>query len=103
MSKKILIVEDNKEQLMAWASQLKAVGYEVAAAQDAVTAITAARQAQPDLIVRDLGLPAGDGFVVLERLRTFLPLLTVPVIVLSARDPITNAKRARQAGARAYF
>ena len=55
------------------------------------------------MVILDLGLPAGDGFIVLERLRDLAELAATPVLVLSARDPANNEKRALNAGAVAYF
>ena len=57
----------------------------------------------PDLIILDLGLPAGDGFVVLDRLQRDDKLSTIPVIVLTARDPQGSEQRALNAGAAAFF
>jgi len=48
-------------------------------------------------------LPAGDGFVVLDRLQNSDTLSGIPVIVLSARDPQNNEQRALKAGAAAFF
>ena len=61
------------------------------------------RYSQPDLIILDLGLPAGDGFVVLERFRAITQLSLIPVIVVSARNVHENKARALKAGARAYL
>ena len=57
----------------------------------------------PDLVILDLGLPAGDGFVVLDRMKDLPDLMAIPVIVLSARDPAHNKKRALDEGALAFF
>jgi DNA-binding response OmpR family regulator len=68
-----------------------------------LSAISEARKHQPDLIILDLGLPAGDGFVVLERFRANTYLAVIPVIVVSGRDIHGNKERALEAGARAYL
>ena len=101
--KKILIVEDEVVQLTALARRLKSAGFEVVAARDGLTAISTARKEQPDLIVLDLGIPAGDGFVVLQRLAMLINTGTIPVIVLSSRTPIGNRDAALKAGAIAYI
>ena len=82
-NKRILIIEDDD-------------------AADSLSAISEARKPEPDLIILDLGLPAGDGFIVLERLRAITHLAVIPVIVVSARDPHANKERALRAGAKAY-
>jgi DNA-binding response OmpR family regulator len=101
--KKIMIVEDENLQLTALARGLKSAGFEVVAARDGLTAISTARKEQPDLILLDLGLPAGDGFVVLQRLQMLLNTGTIPVIVVSSRTPIGNRDAALKAGAIAYI
>jgi DNA-binding response OmpR family regulator len=101
--KKIMIVEDENLQLTALARNLKSAGFEVVAARDGLTAISTARKEQPDLILLDLGLPAGDGFVVLQRLQMLLNTGTIPVIVVSSRTPIGNRDAALKAGAIAYI
>jgi DNA-binding response OmpR family regulator len=102
-AKKILIVDDDQDLVMGLVARLKATGYAVVSAADGVTAVAVARKERPDLILLDLGLPAGDGFMVLERLRTMVDLMATPVIVLSARDAAGNKQRALKAGALAFF
>src|SRR5690349_14200919 len=99
---KILIVEDDQDMVRAMGVRLKAQGYHLAVARDAISAISSARKENPDLIILDIGLPGGDGFQVMDRLRALPELMLVPVIVVSARDPKTNESHALQAGAFAY-
>jgi DNA-binding response OmpR family regulator len=101
--KKILIVEDENLQLTMVAKQLKSAGFEIAGARDGTSAISSARKEQPDLILLDLGLPAGDGFTVLQRLQLIIQTSMIPVIVLSSRPPAGNKEAALRAGAVAYL
>jgi DNA-binding response OmpR family regulator len=101
-AKKILIVDDDEHLVLGLAAKLKAAGYAVVSAMDGVAAVAVARQEAPDLILLDLGLPAGDGFLVLGRLRAMTEFVATPIIVLSARDPAGNEQRALQAGAVAF-
>jgi DNA-binding response OmpR family regulator len=104
MSKKtILIVDDDPDQLQGLSIRLKASGYKVAVASDCVQTIGTVRRLHPDLILLDIGLPAGDGYLVMERLRAFQLLSTIPVIVISAKDEAVHRQKALNAGAVAYF
>jgi DNA-binding response OmpR family regulator len=99
----ILIVDDDPDIRQALQVRLRAHGYDVHCAQDGAGAISEARKHKPDLIVLDLGLPVGDGFVVLDTLKTNLNLSSIPVIVLSGRDRRANEERVLHAGARAFL
>jgi DNA-binding response OmpR family regulator len=102
-NKKILIVEDDADIRLGYHVLLKANQYETFFASDGMSAITEARKVQPDLIVLDLGLPAGDGFVVLDRLKANTYLSVVPVIVVSGRNLQASKDRALKAGAKAFL
>ncbi len=102
-SKKILIVDDDPDMRLALHVRLKANNYEVIFASDGITSIAEAREHMPDLIILDLGLPAGDGFRVLELLKANDSLSLIPVIVVSARDRNTSMDRALKAGAKAFL
>jgi DNA-binding response OmpR family regulator len=102
-NKKILIVDDDPDVLKSMHVRLKANNYETFFAADAISCIAEARKAEPDLIILDLGLPAGDGFLVIERLKAVPSLASIPVIVVSARDLRLNQKLAMQAGAKAFL
>jgi two-component system KDP operon response regulator KdpE len=100
---KILVVDDDPDLVRAMRLRLRANNYEVTTASDGYGAIASAQKDRPALIILDLGLPVGDGFVVLDRLQRSDTLCGVPVIVLSARDPQANEERALKAGASAFF
>lgn len=101
--KKILIVDDDPEMRLAMHVRLKANHYDVGFAVDGVSGISEARKQQPDVILLDLGLPAGDGFTVLERLQTNDSMASIPVIVVSGRDRAANRDRALKSGAKVFL
>ncbi len=100
---KILIVDDDPDLRQALRLRLRANHYDTVHATDGYSAIAAAYKERPDLILLDLGLPAGDGFIVLDRLQQDDKLSSIPVIVLTARDPQGNESRALHEGAVAFF
>ena len=100
---KILIIEDDADLRRGLNIRLRASNYDTAFAADAVMALSIAKKEEPDLILLDLGLPGGDGFLVLDRMKNIAALACTPVIVVSARDPKANEQRALAAGAEAFF
>jgi len=100
---KILIVDDDPDLRQAMRLRLRANHYDTVNASDGYSAIAQAYKEHPDLIILDLGLPAGDGFVVLERLQRDDKLSTIPVIVLTASDPESTEQSVFDAGASAFF
>jgi len=102
-ARKILVIDDDQDLLKALGTRLRAEGFAFVMARDGVMAVAAARREQPDLIILDLGLPGGDGYQVLERLKSIRTTATTPVIVLSAKDPAVHDERSRAAGADAFL
>ena len=100
---KILIVEDDADTRKALNVRLRANNYDTVYAVDGFSAVSAAAKEHPDVILLDLGLPAGDGFTVMERLQSNPTLATIPVIVLTGRDRKGNWERAMEAGCYAFF
>jgi DNA-binding response OmpR family regulator len=102
-NKKILIIEDDPDVRLSYHVRFRANNYDTFFASDAIGGVTEARKHQPDLIILDLGLPGGDGFVVMDRLKTNPHLAVIPIIVVSARAGLANRERAVEAGARAFL
>jgi len=101
--KKILVVDDDPDVRLALQVRLNANHYDVVCAGDGVTSISEAQKQKPDLMILDLGLPAGDGFSVLQRMKANEKLASIPVIVLSGRDRVDNRDRAIKAGAKTFL
>jgi DNA-binding response OmpR family regulator len=102
-TKKILIVEDDRDVREGMHVRLKANHYDTVFAGDAFSVVNEARKQMPDLIILDLGLPGGDGFVVMERLKRIPAVSSIPIIVVSARDIRGNQERALREGAKAFL
>jgi CheY-like chemotaxis protein len=111
-AKKILVVEDDKVTQKIMTGVLRAAGYEVFTAEDAVAAVQAARTEDPDLITLDISLatPAPDatwdGFTVggwLRRLNEGKQgeqgKQRPAIVVISAMDPDKVIEKAAEIGA----
>jgi DNA-binding response OmpR family regulator len=103
MARKILIVEDDPVSRQVLHRFLTQNQFQCTLAGDAAAALTETRKEKPDLIILDLGLPAGGGFTFLERRKMFPALAVIPVIVLSGQDRATHEERARNLGASVYI
>ncbi|WP_404437064.1 response regulator [Microbacterium aerolatum] len=93
---KLLIADDDPQLVRALRITLAAHGYEVVAAADGATAITATAQAGPDIILLDLGMPHLDGIQVIQALRGWT---NAPIIVVSGRTGSADKVEALDAGA----
>ena len=101
--KTVLLIEDDKKITLAIGIRLKAMGYDVASAADAVSAIAQARKSKPDVILLDINLPGGDGFLVAERLQSLLQTSATPIIFITASKQSGLKERATELGAVAFL
>lgn len=98
---RILIVEDEPRISAFIDKGLRAEGYTPTVAADGITALDYALSGQFDLAILDIGLPGMDGFEVLRRMRESGS--GIPVIVLTARDSVTDTVRGLEGGADDYM
>ncbi|HET7067338.1 MAG TPA: response regulator transcription factor [Nocardioides sp.] len=96
---KVLLVDDDPTLRQTLGIGLRAAGHEVLVTADGRSAIQAAHEDAPDVVVLDLGLPDLSGLDVLQRLRASS---TIPVVVLSARAESTEKVQALNLGADDY-
>ena len=81
---RILIIEDNEDNLELIRLLLERDGFEVLAAYDGVEGLRVTRQDRPDLILLDLAMPEMDGWAVLETLKADPKTQRIPVVVVTA-------------------
>ena len=86
----ILLVEDEPELARLLRRQLSSApaGYRLLHAGDGATALTLMEQRRPDLVLLDLGLPDRDGYDLLQEKNAHPRMASIPVIIISARDPL---------------
>ena len=101
--KTILIVDDNADTRLVLSARLKAQHYHTVFAADALQAMSVAMKERPDAILLDLGLPGGNGLMVLQRLKANTALSAIPVIIVTAEDPQVAEARTSEAGAVAFL
>ncbi len=100
---KILIIEDEAKIARFVELELKHEGYEVQAAFDGVDGLHKAQEWQPDLLVLDLMLPGMSGIEVCRRLRAAEASQQLPILMLTAKDDITDKVMGLDMGADDYM
>jgi DNA-binding response OmpR family regulator len=100
MTAHILLVEDEVKLAKFVELELGFEGYQVSVANDGLTGLTMARELQPDLILLDWMLPGMTGLEICRRLRSTGD--KVPIILLTAKDEVSDRVAGLDAGADDY-
>jgi len=103
MSKKILIIEDDKFLRELIVKKLVKEGYEISEAVDGEEGVKKVKEEKPDLVLLDLILPGIDGFEVLSRTKEDPALSQIPVIILSNLGQKEDVERGLGLGAIDYL
>ena len=96
---KILIVEDNQENIDLLVYFLRPHGYELIAVTDGLQALEAVKKEKPDVILLDIMLPKLDGFGVCERLKKDKKTQFIPIIMLTALKELKDKIKSLEVGA----
>jgi DNA-binding response OmpR family regulator len=102
-SKRILVIEDERDVARLIKARLESRGYEVLIQDKGRRALECAQAIRPDLVILDLMLPDVDGYAVSEELRRHYASWTLPILMLTARDQPRDKLRGYGAGADAYL
>ncbi len=98
---RVLLVDDDPPLLRMLQRTLSAEGFEVTAAADGAAALVATERSAPDVIVLDVTMPGLDGLAVCRRLRA--KGLATPILMLTARDAVSDRVAGLEAGADDYL
>ena len=103
MTQKVLIVEDNPQNLKVAMMALRPGGYEFSQATDGEEAVRVAMEGKPDLILMDIQLPKMDGLEATRRLRREPDFKNTPIIALTAYAMKGDEEKTREAGCDYYL
>ena len=100
---KVLVVDDEENIIELIRLGLRYEGFEVAVASDGEQALAQAQRTNPDLIILDILMPGIDGLEVCRRLRNNPTTSDVPILMLTAKDDVSERIAGLQAGADDYL
>ncbi len=100
---RILIVEDNKDNLFLLKQALRHTDYELYTAENGAEALEIARKVRPDLILMDMLMPVMDGYEATRKIRGIKELAGVPIIALTARAMRGDREKTLAAGCNDYI
>lgn len=103
MTLRVLVVDDNRDNINIMRAQLAKAGYEVDYAYDGETALQLLRQARFDVVLLDVMMPKMDGHEVLRRMRDTPQWATIPVIMVTAKGTNDDVLQGYQGGADYYI
>jgi CheY-like chemotaxis protein len=99
----ILVCDDNKSVAEALAVLIRAAGYRVQVAQEALQCLAVARKDRPSMILMDIMMPGLDGATASDLMKDVPELDHVPIILISAMPEDEVREKAKEAGVAGYL
>jgi two-component system CheB/CheR fusion protein len=96
--RRVLVVDDNEDQVRSLVKLLKLFGHEVASAHDGPSAVETAAAFAPDLALVDIGLPQMNGYEVARRIRENPALQHVMLVAQTGWGQDEERRRSKEAG-----
>src|SRR6188768_3378057 len=98
MTKRILAVEDQEDNMQILRDLLTSTGYELIEAENGEEALAALEKRRPDLILMDIQIPIIDGYEVTRRIKADPALRSIPIIAVTSHAIGGGEEKARAAG-----
>lgn len=103
MTRKVLVIEDNEQNLYLVTFILEKHGYDVFQARDGRVGIELAQECEPDLILLDIQIPVMNGYDVARALRKQDSLNEIPIVAVTSYAMIGDREQALEAGCTGYI
>lgn len=101
--KRVLLVEDNADNRLVYATILRHHGFTVIEAENGATGVELARETRPHAILMDISLPILDGWRATELIKGDPATSQIPVIALTAHALTQDRERAKAVGCDGYL
>ena len=102
MKTRILVIEDNEQNLYLLTFLLESHGYQVIQAKDGQSGIAVAKQTKPMLILLDIQLPVMDGYAVARALKNYPILSQIPIVAVTSFAMVGDKEQALASGCTGY-
>ncbi len=103
MGFRILVIEDNEQNMYLMHFLLESKGHTVIEAMNGEDGINMAQEADPDIILLDIQLPGMDGYEIAQRIRSMPDLATIPIIAVTSYAMAGDREKAMAAGVNDYI
>lgn len=101
--KRVLIVEDNEDNLVVYRTILEHVGYHVSEARDGSEGFERAQSEHPDVVLMDISIPKVDGWEVTRQLKADDATRDIAVVALTAHALDEDREHAEEVGCDGYL
>lgn len=103
MSKRLLLVDDEPNLLLAVAAVLRSEGFEVTTARNGKDALLQIAKSVPDLVISDIRMPVMDGYSLARHLRSAPHTKLIPIVFLTAKDDTRDRIEGFRSGIDVYL
>ncbi|WP_298435702.1 response regulator [Geobacter sp.] len=101
--KRVLVIEDNRDNLRLIGYALRRSGYSVESAETGEEGVRKARECLPSFIIVDINLPDIDGFEVTRRIKEAEATAGIPIVAITSHAMVGDRERIIASGCRGYF
>ena len=101
--KTVLIIEDEEDAADMFAEMMRVSGYRVLKTSSSAPALTMLTAEKPDVVILDIMMPEISGLEILRQMRRDPALVSIPVVVVSAKSMPADIKIGMEAGASMYL